>query len=88
MKRKQKNSIKKIIIILIIILIASLFILNKNKSILKNIAKEKESAVIDKFTEQRNNMVENQLKNRNINDKKVWTLPLPGTMEGIGEIQV
>jgi len=71
MKRKQKNSINKIIIILIIILIASLFILNKNKSILKNIVKEKENAVIDKFTEQRNNMVENQLKNRDINDKKV-----------------
>lgn len=76
MKRKQKNkNTKKIIIILIIIIIASLFILNKNKSVPKNIIKEKETKetklVVDKYTELRQNMVDMQLKTRDIYDEKV-----------------
>jgi len=75
MKRKKKN-IKKIVLILLIIFIASIFILSKNKHVLKNIIKEKEieerkELVIDKFTELRKSMVEQQLKNRDIYDDKV-----------------
>jgi len=70
MKRKKNN--KKIILIIIIIIIASLFILNKNKPILKNIVKEEEKELgVNKYTMLRQNMVENQLKNRDIFDEKV-----------------
>ena len=72
MKRKYKKDTKKIILIILIIIIASLFILNKNKPVLKNIVKEQDvSEDVDKFTISRQNMVENQLKNRDIVDEKV-----------------
>jgi len=73
MKKKNKGN-KKIILILLIIIIVSLFILNKNKPILKNIVREKEveeKEPIDKYTELRKNMVNTQLRNRDIYDEKV-----------------
>tara|TARA_Y100000294_G_C8508181_1_gene317599 strand:- start:118 stop:915 length:798 start_codon:yes stop_codon:yes gene_type:complete len=75
-KRKNKNT-KKIILVLLIIIIVSLFILNKNKPVLKNIVKESEieekqqTLEVDKFTNLRENMVEQQLRNRDITDDKV-----------------
>jgi len=66
----MKKRRKKIILILIIIIIASLFILNKNRPILKNIVEEK-TTEIDEFSALRENMIETQLRNRDIFDERV-----------------
>ena len=72
MKRKHKKNTKKIILVILIIIIASLFILNKNKLVLKNIVKEEEKEFgVNKYTILRQNMVDKQLRSRDIVDEKV-----------------
>ncbi|MBU4493022.1 MAG: protein-L-isoaspartate(D-aspartate) O-methyltransferase [Nanoarchaeota archaeon] len=67
---KNKKNIHKIVLILIVIFIALIFIINK--PVLKNYIEENEtSEQLDKYTKPREDMVENQLKNRDINDDKV-----------------
>ena len=67
---KNKKNIHKIVLILLIIFIALIFTINK--PVLKNYVQENETTKpIDKYTKLRQDMVENQLKNRDINDEKV-----------------
>lgn len=70
----RKNN--KIILYLIIILIIFIFIINKNRLVLRDYIEAQEIGKesveeINKFTELRKNMVEKQLKTRDINDEKV-----------------
>ena len=78
MKKNNKNRLiknKKIILIVIVFFIILIFITNKNKSVLKNYIGEREfeekREAVDKYSELRKNMVEEQLKNRDITDEKV-----------------
>ncbi len=67
---KNKKNIHKIVLILIVIFIALISIINK--PVLKTYVEENETTKpIDKYTKLRQDMVENQLKNRDINDEKV-----------------
>ena len=67
---KNKKNIHKIVLILIVIFIALISIINK--PVLKNYVEEnKTSEQADKYAELREDMVENQLKNRGIHDNKV-----------------
>lgn len=79
MKTKNKKNIKKIILVFILIIfIALIFVINKDKFILKDYInkrgteeKKEVSDEVDKYARQRENMVEQQLKTRGINDDKV-----------------
>ena len=67
---KNKKNIHKIVLILLIIFIALISIINK--PILKNYVEEnKTSEQFDKYAKPREDMVENQLKNRDIHDEGV-----------------
>ena len=67
---KNKKNIHKIVLILILIFIALIPIIHK--PVLKTYVQENETTkLIDKYTKPRQDMVENQLKNRDINDEKV-----------------
>ena len=67
---KNKKNIHKIVLILLIIFIA--LISTINKPVLKTYVEENETnEQVDKYAKLRKNMVENQLKNRDINDEKV-----------------
>lgn len=67
---KNKKNIHKIILILLIIFIALIFIINK--PVLKTYVEENETTnPIDKYVKIREEMVENQLKNRDIHDERV-----------------
>ncbi len=67
---KNKQNIHKIVLILIVMFIALIFIINK--PILKTYVEENEtSEQVDKYTKLREDMVQNQLKNRDIHDDKV-----------------
>ena len=71
-KKLSKN--KKIILFLIIILIVFILISNGN-----NIEEKKVATEVDKYSQLRENMVERQLKIRDINDKNV--LDIMGKVE-------
>ena len=78
MKKNNKNRLiknKKIILIVIVFFIILIFITNKNRLVLKNYIGEREfeekREAVDKYSELRKNMVEKQLKNRDITDEKV-----------------
>jgi protein-L-isoaspartate(D-aspartate) O-methyltransferase len=76
MKGKNRKGFNKVAVVVIIIFITLIFITNKNKFVLKDYIKEKESQEktseeVDKYVELRKNMVEKQLKSRGINDEKV-----------------
>ena len=69
-KLKNKKNIHKIVLILIIIFIA--LISTINKPVLKTYVEENEtSEQFDKYAKLREDMIKNQLKNRDINDDKV-----------------
>lgn len=79
MKIKNKKN-TKIFLVVLAILIALILIIGASKFVLKDYVKqeikqdikEKEQIIeLDKYIKARENMVENQLKNRNITDKKV-----------------
>lgn len=74
MEKTTKNNSKtnKIILFLIILIIILIFVTNKNKFVLRNYIEEKETIEeTDKYAELRKNMVEQQLKTRDITDEKV-----------------
>jgi protein-L-isoaspartate(D-aspartate) O-methyltransferase len=67
---KNKKNINKIVLILIVIFIALIPIINK--PVLKTYVEENETIEqVDKYAELRQDMVKNQLKNRDITDEKV-----------------
>ena len=68
-KNKQNN---KIFLFLIIIIVILIFVTNKNKFVIREYIEES-AEEIDEYSELRKNMVETQLKTRDITDEKVLT---------------